>query len=57
MVDAASGHIWVELQQGLNTHQTLKAKENYEEMCREQGVIPQQYVSDAGPAFASAEFS
>jgi Reverse transcriptase (RNA-dependent DNA polymerase)/Zinc knuckle len=56
-VDHYSGMIHVELQQNLNTHETLKAKEKFESMARDSGVIPQTYLSDNGPAFASHEFA
>jgi hypothetical protein len=56
-VDHASGYIHVEFQTNLNTHETLNAKENFELMCRDNGVIPQNYVSDNGAAFTSAGFT
>ena len=56
-VDHASGHIDVQFQQHLNSHETLKAKERYEAMARDVGVIPQTYRSDNGPAFASHAFA
>lgn len=56
-VDHASGYIHVEFQTHLNTHETLNAKENFELMCRDHGVIPQQFVSDNGSAFTSAGFT
>lgn len=56
-VDHASGFIQVEFQTSLNTHQTINAKENFELMCRDNGVIPQAYVSDNGSAFTSAAFT
>jgi hypothetical protein len=56
-VDHASGYLHVEFQTNLNTHETLAAKESYELMCRDHGVIPQSYVSDNGSAFTSAGFT
>ena len=44
-VDHASGYLHVEFQTHLNTHETINAKENFELMCRDNGVIPQAYVS------------
>lgn len=55
-VDHYSGLIHVEFQQNLNTHETLLAKDKFEAMARDHGVIPQSYLSDNGPAFASHEF-
>jgi hypothetical protein len=56
-VDHASGYVHVEFQTTLNSHETLQAKERYELMCRDVGVIPQAYLSDNGSAFASADFA
>lgn len=56
-VDHYSSLIHVELQLNLNTHETLKAKELFESMARDHGVIPQSYLSDNGPAFASADYA
>ncbi|KAI2489016.1 hypothetical protein MHU86_25586 [Fragilaria crotonensis] len=41
----------------LNTHETLKAKQNFELMARDSGVIPQSYLSDNGGSFTSAKFT
>jgi hypothetical protein len=54
-VDHASGHVHVEHQVGLNTHETLKAKKVYESQCYEMGVGVQQYQSDNG-TFASKAY-
>jgi hypothetical protein len=56
-VDHASGFIFVEHQVSLNSHETLKAKETFERMCRNTGVMPQQYLADNSKTFTSAEFS
>jgi transposase InsO family protein len=56
-VDHFSGLIHVELQQNLNTHETLAAKARYEAMARDSGVIPQLYLSDNRPAFSSHDFA
>ncbi len=42
-VDHSSGHVHVELQAHLTTHETLKAKENYELLCRDIGLIVQSF--------------
>jgi hypothetical protein len=54
-VDHASGHVHVEPQVGLNTHETLKAKKAYERHCYEMGVGVQSYQSDNG-TFASCAY-
>ena len=56
-MDHASNYVHVEFQTHLTSHETLKAKEQYELMCRDHGVVPQSYLSDNGPAFASKAFS
>ena len=55
-VDHASGYIHVVNQTSLSSHQTLRAKEEFELMCRDHGVVPQRYLSDNGKAFTSKEF-
>ena len=55
-VDHASGLIHAEMQPQLATHETLKAKEKFEMMCRDNGVIPQECRSDNGKAFTSRDF-
>jgi hypothetical protein len=54
-VDHATGH-HVEFQKHLNTHETLEAKESFELMCHDHGVIPQAYHSDNGSSFTSSGF-
>ena len=56
-VDHASGLIHVTLQSHLNSHETLKAKQTFEAMCRDSGVIVQEYLSDNGSAFRNADFA
>ena len=56
-VDHASGYIFVNEQVHLNTHETIKSKEEYEKHCRDFGVIPQTYLSDNHSTFTSAEYS
>ncbi|KAI2491142.1 hypothetical protein MHU86_23428 [Fragilaria crotonensis] len=55
--DHASGFIHVEFQTHLTTHETLMAKENFELMCRDHGVIPQSYLSDNAKCFTAKEFA
>ena len=56
-VDNYSGFVHVELQKHLNTLETLQAKERFESMALDFGVIPQTYLSDNGSAFTSHEFT
>ena len=56
-VDHSSGYAHVEFQCHLNTHETLKAKTNFENCCRDVGAIPQEYLADNGSAFSSQEFA
>ena len=56
--DHASGFIHVEFQTHLVTsHETLMAKENFELMCCDHGVIPQSYLSDNAKCFTPKDFS
>jgi len=56
-VDHATGYLHVEFQRYLNTHETLIAKEKFELMCRDHGVVPQAYHSDNGSSFTSKGFT
>ena len=56
-VDNATGFVHIEHQVYLNSHETLRAKASFEDMCRDYGVIPVSYVSDSGSAFTSSEFA
>ena len=56
-VDHASGFIHVEFQSSLSSHDTLKAKLEFERICRDVGVVVQTYMSDNGTAFTSRDFS
>jgi hypothetical protein len=56
-IDHATGFVHTELQRHLNTDETLGAKEAFELMCRDVGVIPQEYLSDNGSAFTSQGFA
>ena len=56
-VDHASGFIHVEHQVSLNSHETLKAKDKFEAICRTFGVTPQEYLADNSKTFTSAEFT
>ena len=56
-VDHATGLVFIELQTRLNSHETLAAKQSFEQHCAEHGVIAQSYLSDNGTQFVSAKFS
>lgn len=56
-VDHATGYINVQFQTSLNSHQTLKAKQQFEEHCRDHGVLVQRYQTDNGSSFTSAAFA
>jgi hypothetical protein len=47
-VDHATGHLHLEFQKHLDTHEILEAKDSFELMCHYHGVIPQAYHSDNG---------
>ena len=55
-VDMAMNLVHVEFQRHLNTHKTLAATAEFEWMCHDAGVIPQEYLSDNGSAFTSKEY-
>ena len=55
-VDHASANIHVEFQSSLSSHETLGAKQAYENVCKDIGIVPQTYMSDNGTAFTSKEF-
>ena len=56
-VDHASGFVFVVMQVNLTTADTLMAKEAFEKFALDHGVVPQQYRTDHGSAFTSAEYS
>ena len=56
-VDHSTAHIHVEFQKHLNSHETLRAKEQYEALCRDYGVVPQTYQSDNGSSFTSSSYA
>ena len=55
-VDHASEYVHVELQSKLNTHETLRAKVDFEKACTEHGVVPQSYITDKSSLFTSQEY-
>ena len=52
----ALGFIHCEHPVNLTTHETLQAKEHFEQMCHDYGVIPQTYMSDNGKPFVSRDY-
>ena len=44
-------------QQHLNTHETLKAKQDFKLKFKDAGVIPLEYISDKGTAFTSKSYT
>jgi hypothetical protein len=55
--DHATGYLHVEFQKHLNTHETLEAKQKFQLMCRDHGVVPQAFISDNGSSFTSEGFT
>ena len=55
--DLASKYISVVLQANLTTQETLQAKDQFERMARDYGVVVQQYVADNGSSFTSKAFT
>ena len=56
-VDGASGYIHNYFITTPNTHETLAAKEDFENFCRDSGVIPSTYHADQDTSFTSYEFA
>ena len=44
-------------QQHLNTHETVKAKQDFKLKCKDAGVIPLEYISDNGSVFPSKSYA
>jgi GAG-pre-integrase domain len=56
-VDHASSFIHVKMQALVTSAKTIKAKQKFEQLCRDYGVVPHSYQSDNGSAFTSAAFA
>ena len=56
-MDMSSKQVENVFQQHLNTHETLKAKQDFELKCKDSGVIPLDYISGNGTAFASKSYA
>ena len=54
-VDHGTGYIHVEHQLGFSAVETIRAKQNYEKLAMDYGVIVQSYLTDSG-AFKSNSF-
>jgi hypothetical protein len=52
-IDSATGFIHLVLQVNLNTHEMLNAIHEFEQVCRDHGVVPQLYHSDNASVFKS----
>ena len=48
-MDSASSFMHVEFVEHFNTHETLAAKECFEQCCQDVGIVPQSHVLDRGP--------
>ena len=55
-VDHSSGFIHVEFQSSLSSHDTLQAKEKFDKVCMDSGIVIQKFMSDNGTAFTSKQF-
>lgn len=56
-VDHASSLIHIEFQSSLSSHDTLRAKVAFEQMCRDSGVVVKKYMSDNGTAFTAKDYT
>ena len=56
-VDHASGYVHVEHQTSMSSHDTMRAKEGFELLCRDYGILPQKYMTDNATAFTSRNFT
>jgi hypothetical protein len=52
-IDSATGFIHPVLQVNLNTHEMLNAIHEFEQVCRDHGVVPQLYHSNNASVFTS----
>ena len=56
-MDMSSKQVENVFQQHLNTHETLKAKQDFKLKCKDAGVIPLEYIPDNGTAFTSKSYT
>ena len=57
VVDHATNNVFVYFQKRFTSQETLEGKEAYEKYCLTNGVVSQKYLTDAGAAFTSKDFS
>ena len=57
IVDHSTNHVFVHFQKRLTSQETLDGKEEYERYCLSIGVLSQKYLTDAGGAFISKDFT
>ncbi len=56
-MDHASSYAHAEFQAHLNSHETLKAKGDFEKMCQDAGVVVMSYpLTNNGTAFTSKQY-
>ena len=55
-MDHTSGYIHIAFQSNLNSHQTLQAKAQCAELCRDHGIVSQSFITDNGVSFTSQAF-
>ena len=56
-MDKSSKQVQNLYQQHLNTHETLKAKQDFKLKYKDAGVISLEYISDNGSAFTSKSYT
>ena len=56
-MDMSSKQVENVFYQHFNTHETLKAKQDFKLKCKDVGVIPLEYISDNGSAFSSKSYA
>ena len=57
IVDHTTNHVFVHFQKRLPLQETLEGKEEYERNCLSNGVVSQKYLTVAGGAFISKDFT
>ena len=55
-IDHASGYMYAHPLCNDAAADNLEAKEAFEELCKDHGVVPQQYLSDGGSCYTAAEY-
>jgi len=57
VVDHATNMVFIHFQKRLTSQETLAGKEAYERFCLDHGIVSQKYLTDAGAAFTSSDFT